>query len=317
LAVRPISLAASDALISLFLEKKKLKTLDTNQILDCAYTDIQKFNVQSNWGYSLDTLISAIHDCSPNWIKFLMSKNTLSVKGIRAILDALPYEKREVSYFSKELAEAKYLEYMDNYVNDHTARVALTDALRGRSVLLLCPGKTLNTHRAGIDKYVAEHNPIVTTVNFITDKFTADYAFISNTNRYSQMLGLCSDFTDVPPVLLTSNIVSADTLLPLYVYNYKTLYEAIQGDNSAVLLISLLTSIGVKHIAIAGMDGYTNEPNDCFFDDSMKISYSSKANELIARQVSNAIGRSTASIEWLTPSWIVDLLDAEQCRKVK
>jgi 4-hydroxy 2-oxovalerate aldolase len=301
---------AKTELIAMFLEKKKRKTFDNNQILDCAYTDIQKFNVAPKWGYGLDTLLSAIHDCSPNWIKFLMGKNTLSINGIRTILDALPYEKREVSYFSNERAERKYLEYMDRYVEDSAARQSLKTAIVGRDILLLCPGRTLRTHKADIDRYLAENKPIVVTVNFITDIYQADFAFISNANRYSQMLGIVSDITRAPQVLLTSNIVPSDALAPECVFNYKTLYESIPGDNSACLLISLLKNLGVKRIAIAGMDGYANEPNDSFFDESMRTSYSDTANELLVRQLSLAV-EGTDGVKWITPSRIADLMGKE------
>jgi 4-hydroxy 2-oxovalerate aldolase len=290
------------------LDKMNLKQFDVNQIFDCAYTDIQKFNVKSNWGYGLDTLLSAIHDCSPNWISFLMNKNTLSVKGVRTILDSLPYEKREVSYFNETLAEQKYLEYMDNYVNDGTARDALSVEINGHDVLLLCPGKTLNTHRCDIDTYIIKNNPIVITVNFITDKFKADYAFISNSNRYSQMLGLCSEIMNLPSILLTSNIVPTDAIPPIYIFNYKTLYESIMGDNSAGLLISLLKNINMKHIAIAGMDGFDkNEINKSFFDSDMALGISNNANSILIDQLKRVID-GNINIEWITPSKIKEAL---------
>ncbi|MDR1465993.1 MAG: aldolase catalytic domain-containing protein [Treponema sp.] len=297
---------ACTELVGSYIEKIGLKQLDVNHIFECAHTDILKFAVKSNWGYGLDNLLSAIHDCSPNWIKFLMSKHTLSIKSIRAILDSLPFEKREVSYFNKELAEQKYLDYMDKRVDDSEARKTLQGALVGREVILLCPGKTLKTHRKEIDEYVSTHQPIVITVNFITDTIRADYAFISNTIRYSQMMGLYPELKSRPRILLTSNIVPVDALKPDYTFNYKTLYENGQGDNTTVLLIALLKGVCVDKIAIAGMDGFDeNNVNDSFFDVNMRLSFNSDVNQPLIEQLRRIIDADDAvNIQWITPSKI-------------
>jgi 4-hydroxy 2-oxovalerate aldolase len=301
---------ACTELIGSYIEKVGLKQLDISHIFECAYTDILKFNVKQNWGYGLDNLLSAIHDCSPNWIKFLMNKNTLSIKGIRTILDSLPFEKREVSYFNQVTAEQKYLDYMDKHVDDRTARDSLGKEVGGRETLLLCPGKTLKTYRKTIDDYIRENNPIIITVNFVTDTIFADYAFISNSNRYSQMLGVCPDLKTKPRILLTSNIVPVDTLKPDYTLNYKTLYESIQGDNSAGLLISLLKNIDVDKIAIAGMDGFDEDDIDnSYFDTNMWLGFSSNANQRLIEQLRLVInGDSTVEFQWITPSKIKEAL---------
>ncbi|MDR0644176.1 MAG: aldolase catalytic domain-containing protein [Treponema sp.] len=303
---------ACTELVGSYIEKTGLKQLDVNHIFECAYTDILKFAVKSNWGYGLDNLLSAIHDCSPNWIKFFMNKHTLSIKSIRAILDSLPFEKREVSYFSKELAEQKYLDYMDKQVDDSKMREALREALMGREVILLCPGKTLKTHRNEIDEYISARHPIVITVNFIADAIPADYAFISNSIRYSQMMSMYSELKNKPQILLTSNIVPVDALKPNYTFNYKTLYENVRGDNVASLLITLLKSIGVGSIAIAGMDGFDESNGDeSFFDANMRFDSSNNSNQLLIEQMRRIVG--VADIHWITPSKIKAALYDNGC----
>jgi 4-hydroxy 2-oxovalerate aldolase len=297
---------ACTELVGSYLEKDGLKRLDMDHIFECAYTDILKFTIKANWGYGLDNLLSAIHDCSPNWIKFLMNKHTLSIKSIRAILDSLPFEKREVSYFSKELAEQKYLDYMDKHVDDSKARKALQEAFVGREVILLCPGKTLTTHRKEIDEYIFAHHPIVIAVNFVADAISTDYAFISNSIRYSQMISVYSELKSKPQILLTSNITPVDALKPNYTFNYKALYENVQGDNVAVLLIALLKGIDVDRIAIAGMDGFDeSNSDDSFFDPNMRFDSSGNANQLLIEQLRRIISvNSGVDIHWITPSRI-------------
>ena len=299
---------ACTELLASWFAKSELKEYRTDQVLDCAYTDVMKFNAKSGWGYSLDSLLSAIHDCSPNWIKFLMDKNTLSIKGIQTILESLPYEKREVSYFTKALAEQKYLEYMDRHVNDNAEKAILQESIKERDVLLLCPGMTLKTHQNIVAEYITDNNPVVITVNFMTDTFATDYSFISNSQRYSQMLGICSELTKKPPLLLTSNVVAVNTLEPTYVLNYKTLYEKIQGDSSAGLLICLLKDLGVTSIAIAGMDGFDDsDTENSFFDINMTLGYSGNINKILIDQLKRVIGG--LNVHWITPSKIKEALN--------
>jgi len=298
---------ACTELICSYVQKTGLKNIDLNQIFECAYTDIEKFSSRQKWGYGLNTLLSALHDCSPNWISFLKDKNTLSVEGIRTILSSLPFEKREVSYFSKELAERKYLEYMDRHVDDRAAVNALANLLAGRNILLLCPGQTLMTHRRVIDTYIEENRPLIITVSFVTDMFGESCAFISNPNRYSQMLGIYPDLKEKPPVFITSNIVANDYLAPELVFNYKTLYEHVKGDNSTVLLIALLKKLNAGRITIAGMDGFDEtHAENSFFDENMLFGSNVNINDVIIDQLRGVMDDGAVSLSWLTPSIIKD-----------
>jgi 4-hydroxy 2-oxovalerate aldolase len=301
---------ACTELVGSYLEKAGLKRIDVNHIFECAYVDILKFAVKPKWGYGLENLLSAIHECSPNWIKFLMSKHTLSIKNIRAILDSLPFEKRAVSYFSKELAEQKYMDYTDKYVDDGAARYALQEEFMEREIILLCPGKTLKTHRKEIDEYISAHHPIVVTVNFVTDSIVADYAFISNSIRYSQMMSVYAELNGKPRILLTSNIVPVDALKPTYTFNYKTLYEKWRNNNTTVLLITLLKSVGMGKIAIAGMDGFDeNNSDDWFFDANMRLGFDDNINQSLIEQLRRIIHADDAvDILWITPSKIREAL---------
>jgi 4-hydroxy 2-oxovalerate aldolase len=90
---------ACTELILSYANKAKIKKFDITQALECAYTDIQKFQGSAKWGYKLEFLISAITECSPNWTKQYMGKNMLSIKDICAILALLPYDKKFLPTF--------------------------------------------------------------------------------------------------------------------------------------------------------------------------------------------------------------------------
>jgi 4-hydroxy 2-oxovalerate aldolase len=300
---------ACTELILSYIEKNDIKQVDLNQILECAYTDIYRFHGTQAWGYNLKYLISAIHDCPPKWTNYLMDKYTLSIKDIRAILALLPFERRQGSYFTKELAEQKYFEYMDHFINDEQARLSLKKALSGRKVLLLCPGKSIETQRGLINAYIEKNNPIIVTINFVSDAYPAAYAFISNSLRYSNMLGDWHDMHHKPIVALTSNITPIDGMQPEYLFNYKTLYESIGGDSSAVMFLSLLQDIGIKAVSLAGFDGFDDlHPENNYYSDEMSFPQPEGANARLAGQLGRLRSKGNIIIDWITISSIEHML---------
>lgn len=289
--------------VSAYCNKTNKKSFDLDQILECAYTDIGRFTTQASWGYGLDNFLSAMNDCSPNWVKFLMAKNTLSIHGITTILGKLPYEKREVSFFSKELAEKLYLEYMDRYVNDESATEILRKKIKESSgkVLILCPGATLNTYREKITHFIEENDPFIISVNFVIDRYQADAVFVSNRRRYSQMVGQSAEQAERPELIATSNITPVEELMPEYIVNYRTLYEDIQGDNSMGLATALLRRLGIRKVTVAGMDGYSGRGNEQYYDHEMDLDIHEKSTEFIRRQLDHL---KDVEMEWLTPSYL-------------
>jgi 4-hydroxy 2-oxovalerate aldolase len=294
--------ACTELILSHF-EKNNIKPVDLNQILECAYTDIYRFHGTQGWGYHLKYLISAIHDCPPKWTNYLMDKYTLSIKDIRAILSSLPFERRQGSYFTKELAEQKYLEYMDRFINDEQARALLKEALSGRKILLLCPGKSIETQRDTINSYIEKNNPIVVTTNFVSDAYPATYTFISNSLRYSNMLGGWHDLRHKPIVVITSNITPIDTMRPEFLFNYKTLYESIGGNSSAAMFLSLLQDIGIKTVSIAGSDDFDElHTENNYYSDEMSFPQTEGANVRLADQLDRVLSKGGMKIDWITSS---------------
>jgi 4-hydroxy 2-oxovalerate aldolase len=292
---------ACTELILSHLEKNNIKQVDLNQILECAYTDIYRYHGTQAWGYNLKYLISAIHDCPPKWTNYLMDKYTLSIKDIRAILSSLPYERRLGSYFTKELAEQKYLEYMDHFINDEQARLSLKEAFCDSEILLICPGKSIETQRDIINSYIEKNNPIIVTINFASDAYPAMYTFISNSLRYSNLLGGWHDLRQKPIVVITSNITPVENMRSEFLFNYKTLYESIGGDSSAVMFLSLLQDIGVKAVSLAGFDGFDElHPENNYYSDGMSFPQAEGANARLASQLGRFLSKSKMKIDWVT-----------------
>lgn len=294
--------ACTELMLS-YANSVNIRQFDITQALECAYTDISRFQGSANWGYRLDFLMSAILRCSPNWTKTYMKKNALSIKDIFNILSGLPDDKKYLpSFFSSELAENLYIEYMNKTVDDNSARKEFKRELEGRNILLICPGATIRTHKSEIERYISENSPVIISLNFISSSFNADFAFISNALRYSQVTGVYADIKNKPRILLTSNITPSPSLSNDFIFNFKTLHDEIDGDVSAVLLLNLLLSLGANEISFAGFDGFSDS-NNSFFDSGYTLTFETKSNEKIEHELSNVTGKYDCSgVKFITPS---------------
>ena len=153
-------------------------------------------------------------------------------------------------------------------------------------------------NKGQIDEYVKEKKPIVIALNFAGGNLNPDYIFSSNMRRYAKIQGKTS-----AKCIITSNMKEyseADYIVNFSSYASKDI-EII--DNSGVMLLKLLIDLGVKHAAIAGMDGYSGHQSVNYYDSNLEYDFSSvadKRNHLIAKELC-AISK-VIKIQFLTPS---------------
>lgn len=299
---------ACTELILSYAENEGIRDFDITQVLECAHIDIGKFQTSSNWGYRLDFLMSAILRCSPNWTKLYMKDKTLSIRDICGILGGLPDDRKYLpSYFNPELAARLREDYMNKTVDDDSERERLKQEIGDQEVLLICPGSTVQTHKNRIVTYIAEHSPFVISINFLSADLTADYIWISNAVRYSQISSLYGDLPDRPGILLTSNITPLPNLKGDMTFSFKALSDIVGGDISAALILELLLSIGIKNITFAGFDGY-EEKRENFFDSGFLLAAEYQSNEKIAAQLRVVKGQHDCShVDFITPSKFMNI----------
>ena len=115
--------------------------------------------------------------------------------------------------------------------------------IANRKILLLAPGASLTNENEKIKKYITDTNPIIISVNFVSEAFNVDFAFFSNGKRFVQL----PDYDC--KLILTSNI---DSDAEAYRVNYNRLSGAFsQGYNSMVMAMKLLVTLGVDTVAVA------------------------------------------------------------------
>ena len=263
------------------------------EIMDDYLQDIYK---ERFWGYSLPLYLSAKNGCHPNYAIYFAVKESLTEKSMSELLRGIaPHDK---AYFSKEKAEQYYRQYQENYMDDAEMLQLLRAEWRDRKLLLVAPGRSLQVHGGEIEQLIREEGLTVVNVNFTGDRFKPDYIFSSNMRRYNKIEG----HTDAK-CIITSNMKEAEQ------YDFKVNFASFSSDapeiidNSGVMALKLLAAAGVRHVRIAGMDGYSGDYAADYCNDKVSYDFSKEAdrrNELIRAELKE-IGRRM-KLEFITPS---------------
>jgi 4-hydroxy 2-oxovalerate aldolase len=293
---------ANTELVAQYINKVHEGNYLTEQILECIYSDIMRIYQRHYWGYNLHYYISATNDCHPNYVKFLLDKNTLSVNGVNTILSQLPSEAK-LSY-SQKLIDKLYIHYNSTTINDSESILELKSLIGNSKVLLIFPGKSIYDHREKVAAFICDNNPLTISINFLPDYHT-DYVFVGNLQRYNKLADYHFHSTSSPIVITTTNILPSSVPIK-YAFNYESLINlnSATPDNSAFLIINLLRKIGLSKIYIAGLDGFSQSGFENYADKFMELS--SPNSNLIANNADIADFikniHTDIIIDFITPS---------------
>ena len=259
---------ACTELIAMYMNECCGKNYNINQIQEAIDIDIIKEFNKKEWGYRPLFYISALHDCHPNYVAYLIDKKTLSVKQINEILDKIPSENDKKLLYDRALCEKLYQEYQNVEVDDTKTIKKLLKELSGKDILLIGPGKSITTEKQIVDQYIKANHPVTICVSFLNKNYPADYVFMSNAKRYSQFFDCINEARFKTKIICTSNVTKTREKID-FIVNFASLIseDDIIRDNPLVLLINLLNKIGIKEIYIAGFDGYENNIENNYFDE--------------------------------------------------
>lgn len=241
-------------LLAMHMNDNYGKNYDLNMILEIIDTYLMTIYMKQYWGYKYNFYISAMQNCHPNYVQYLLSKKTLSVKSINELLNAIPEEKK-LRYDEAYISNA-YTVFQTHKIDDAVTYNKLS-ALCKKNILVLGPGKSIVDRKEKIQQYIDEKNPIVISINFLPDGYKAQYVFISNSKRYSQFTDSQDNRKNNIKLMATSNIEIVDYPVDYY-FNYESLLlkEFACCDNALILFLNALSRLGVKNAALAGFDGY-------------------------------------------------------------
>jgi len=237
----------------------KYKSKPLLQIIDQVLNNIY---LSSYWGYSLPHYISAKHNCHPNYASYLADKDTLTIEDISNILSGIDENKR--NHLDKVYVDNLYLNYQAHKINDSVVKDKLTEIFKGKTVIAIAPGSSINVDSDKIVKETDMTDTITVSVNFKPNKLRSDYVFVSNIRRYEELKDKAEN-----KLIVTSNIKSDSNVE--YIINYIDLLNEIQAvrDNAGLMLIKLMINLGVKSIKLAGYDGYSYEAYTSYAEKDM------------------------------------------------
>lgn len=287
-------------LLAQYINKNIENRYDLIPILECVDEFIIPIFMRHTWGYSVPYYLAAVNGCHPNYATYLVDRQTLCVRDINAVIKAIPTEQRAL--FNKELIQKLYIEYLQRHIDDTVALSRIKQLCDGKEVLLLAPGKSLNTYKEKITSFIKNHNPIVFAINHVPmDCFRYDRIFIGNVKRFKGVEESLDKLED--KVVCTSNVTTDETLCVLNFSSYLNNDQAIV-DNSGLMLINILKKAGVKKIELAGFDGFELDMRDNYFNDSVVGSVEYENQKALNAAMINYFKNLGGSIDltFLTPT---------------
>ena len=249
-------------LISMHMNEKYGCSYDIDQFLEILDTDLMAIYQKHYWGYKYNFYISAMQNCHPNYVQFLLDKKTLSVSSINEILAQIPNGIKLL--YDQNYIEKAYLEYQSNIIDDQSAIACISKELDGKTIVLLGPGKTIQSDKNKIIEFINKNQASVISVNFEHSVYKCDFVFISNAKRYSKLADLAEQEA-TSKLVITSNITAFDRPAD-YVLNYQGLIQetGTKGDIALLLAIAALLKAGVRKVFLAGFDGFSIEKENYY-----------------------------------------------------
>ncbi len=246
-----------------YLNENDGKSYKVTPLLKIIDTILGNFYQRKYWGYSLPNYISAVHNAHPNYASYLDSKKTLTFEAMNEIFGMMDENKR-VTY-DKKYIEELYMYYQEKNKEDADAISDFREIIKGKQILIIAPGKSSFAEREKIRDYAHKEDVITISVNFDYDEGITDFIFVSNMRRFS----------DIPTekrskCIVTTNINTKDLYLKV---NYQNLLNSIEevSDNAGLMLIKMLMNMEIKGIILAGMDGYSVDPDDNYAESDMSL----------------------------------------------
>lgn len=228
---------------------------DIDALLDIIDDYMDSIKARCNWGYTTPYFVAGCYSAHVNNIAYLTKKNSIRSKDIRYILNKIGAIQRK--RYDYDLLENTYLEYLDADIDDSLAMNQLSAVISGKDILLLLPGSSAVAEQQKIIDYIAAENPITISINYVHDKISSDYVYMSNARRYSYWKD--NKAYNAHKKIIASNLKREAEGDLEYVISFNKLIKCgwDHVDNSGLMVLRLLDMFDVKSIAIAGFDGYS------------------------------------------------------------
>ena len=261
---------ATTELVAGYLNRKNYGNYDMDAIMDAIDLYMRGFQEKYTWGYSTEYFIAGMYQCHVNNIAYLLKNHRTSAKDMRNIISSLSAEERRK--YDYDLLEQKYLDNQNRLVDDEEAVAAFRSEFAGREILLVAPGKSVVKDEKQIKEIIRTKNPVVIGVNAILPAYDYDYLFFVNHARYEYAGEAYKEKFDNTKKILLSNIkkISAakenETIIN---FNSAIKRGWPHFDNAVICCLRLLRRLRAEKILLAGFDGFRNQYNESYADESL------------------------------------------------
>lgn len=250
-------------LVAMTLNKKYAANYQIDAILEATNESVLDFYKMSPWGYNTFFYLCAKNKCHPNYVADYYKEENLSVSMIDQLLATIEPEDKKLLY-DKALGKQYYEEFLARNCNDGKSTNRFLDFLGSKKLLLIGPGKNINLQKNKVYAFIKSENPIVISINYIPESVLPDCVFVTNPKRYHDMtLDLKEKRVSKIKILATTNVTCRNGEFD-FVVNRAPLLEKDEKiiDNSFLMLIKYLHSIGIKEVYCAGFDGYSDKESN-------------------------------------------------------
>lgn len=283
-------------LIMEYMNRTHAKGYNMEPVYDAIDEYIVDIKKRIPWGYSTAYALSAQHRVHRTFAEYLVNKGTLKTKQINQILSMIAPDRK--TRWDRDYIEQLYIEYQSRTVDDRAAIEALRGRVRGKTVLLLAPGSSINRAEPSIREICRLESVVSFSANFVWNKVPCDFVFFTNFKRWDFYGG--REITSKK--VITSNLLSegmeADYVVNYadYAFSHNHLF-----DNCGIMLLKLVTALGAGKVILAGYDGFSQGNNFAAQHLEKEIPTDHRGeNHEMGRLISEMA--SQVPIEFLTPS---------------
>ena len=250
-------------------------------ILKIIDEQISPIFAKTPWGYSVPYYLAATNHCHPNYAKYLVDKQTVPVEFINNLLKSIPENKK--AFYDTSLIKQLYLDKFSKIVDDTKALQELSEITKERMILVLAPGKTLESQKEIVNTFIKKNNPFIISINFLPQEYRQDILFLTNIKRFANLNNYKAK------MFITSNIPNPPK--NARILNYSSyINDSKMFDNVALMLIKIFISLNIKEINIAGLDGFSPIATQNYVSDDMinnaKVNEFDERNEIMSEELS-------------------------------
>jgi 4-hydroxy 2-oxovalerate aldolase len=247
-------------LVSMYMNKKFGANYNIHPMLEAIEESIKPIYAQHPWGYKTFFYMSASNDCHPSYVDYLQRKENLSASKIDDILSQIEPNEKKLLY-DENLIEELYQKYTKEDHSDADAYKNIGNELKKRKILLVGPGKNIKLQKDKVDRFIEKENPVIISINYIPEDIKVSHVFITKANRYKEMAAKLLE--GKYKTIATSNIECRKGGFDYQFYREPLLEKKEQiKDNSFLMLLKILKLAGLKNVACAGLDGYSDREDN-------------------------------------------------------